>query len=87
VDGVIFITHGGTMGPMQEPARHDASVVVIDREVRRFLADLVLVDTGQAASWRGDILWVLTTGELLASLAPPPSSQVPIDSLGSERRC
>lgn len=44
VDGVIFITSGGTTEPLEELVRHDTPVVVVDREVPLSLADVVLLD-------------------------------------------
>ena len=53
VDGIIFITSGGAIAPLQDLTRHDTPVVVVDREVPLSLADLVLLDNqtgGQLAT-------------------------------------
>jgi LacI family transcriptional regulator len=53
VDGVVFITSGGTTGPLEELTRHDIPVVVVDRNIPLSLVDLVLLDNeagGHAAT-------------------------------------
>jgi LacI family transcriptional regulator len=50
VDGVVFITAGGSTEPLKDLTRHDTPVVVVDREVPLSLADLVLLNNKMGGS-------------------------------------